>query len=150
MAVQTMNVVRQMEGAHKEVHYGMPRNPFWERMSERFPFVDKKELADSGDTFLITRVRYAAQGKYGPQWFLTILREDASDPDGYQTLTLTFPATQGRENFFNELRSEVETNPIPAVLIVFATKNGEAYGLGEPPEDAQPPLFTYSESEPNF
>lgn len=129
---------------------------FWKRPEAQplmfAPFLttpDKRELAESGDTFRILAVRYKPVANYGPEWNLDIEWTGKFNAAGTNVFTLSLQSNVQRDAMFTGLMDFLKENPdasVPAILTAVAKEDGNwFYSIGNPeaPEPQAAPADRY-------
>lgn len=96
---------------------------------------EKRDLAETGVTFDVLKVRASETQKYGACWSLDI--DDQGTVRG-MLFSRGKPSDESRDEFMQALQAEITQNgPMAVRLVVTATKNGnEFYYLDQPNYDA--------------
>lgn len=107
---------------------------FWARHDTRGTFVSKEEkrrMVDTGEVFTVIEVTEREQGRFGPEWVLTIQRNTG------EITSLTFAKNAYRDTMMSDLREEVSVmHGLDCSLEMFRTDAGnEAYSLCPPRQD---------------
>jgi hypothetical protein len=103
----------------------------------------KFDLAASGESFFVTRVRMVENTAYGPAWFADILFKN-------EPFTIAFSPNEQRDSFMVPMRNFISANgPIACILEQFQTKQGQTgWNLAPPVQDEQPSPPVDSENVP--